>query len=131
MEPPPTPLPAPPSPELLGRVDDDVKEYLLYRGFTATINAFEGERRDDRLKAFDVEKVLAQIDAFVRGYDVGGLLQFWDFLDRRLFSHLDSHHAREMHKMKVALLRWVGRLRIRGVCALCVYPTPTPDPLPK
>lgn len=41
MEPPPAPLqpqqqqpplPSPPSPELLARVDDDVKEYLLYRG---------------------------------------------------------------------------------------------------
>ena len=65
MEPPPTPLPAPPSSELLGRVDDDVKEYLLSRGFTGTINAFEADRRDDRLKAFDVDKMLAQIDAFV------------------------------------------------------------------
>lgn len=53
--------------------------------------------------------MLAQIDAFVRAYDVGALLRFWEFLDRRLFAHLDAHHAREMHKMKVALLRSVGR----------------------
>ena len=32
-QPQPPPLPSPPSPELLGRVDDDVKEYLLYRGW--------------------------------------------------------------------------------------------------
>lgn len=38
MEAPPQPplqqqLPSPPSPELLARVDDDLKEYLLYRGW--------------------------------------------------------------------------------------------------
>lgn len=51
-------------------------------------------------------QLLAQIDSLVRAYDVGGLLSLWEFMDRRLFSHLDAHHAREMHKMKVALLRY-------------------------
>ena len=86
-------------------MDEDIIEYLLFRGFTKTITTFEADRRDDRLKAFDVDRLLAHIDALVRTYDIQGLLRLWDFLDRRLFSHLDVHHARELHKMKVALLR--------------------------
>ncbi len=60
-----------------------------------------------KLPPSTTQQVLAQIDSFVRAYDIGGLLGFWEFLDRRLFAHLDAHHAREMHKMKVALLRCV------------------------
>ena len=95
-----------PTEEQLSRMDEDMIEYLLFRGFTKTITTFEADRRDDRLKAFDVDRLLAHIDALVRTYDIQGLLKLWDFLDRRLFSHLDVHHARELHKMKVALLRY-------------------------
>jgi hypothetical protein len=87
-------------------MDEDIVEYLLFRGFTKTIATFEADRRDDRLKAFDVDRLLAHIDALVRMHNIQGLLRLWDFLDRRLFSHLDVHHARELHKMKVALLRY-------------------------
>ncbi len=33
-----------------------INTYMHMYSFTGTINAFEGERRDDRLKAFDVDK---------------------------------------------------------------------------
>jgi len=92
--------------EELSRLDEDIIEYLLFRGFTKTIATFEEDRRDDRLKAFDVDRLLVHIDSLVRTYDIQGLLSLWSFLDRRLFSHLDVYHAKEMHKMKIALLRY-------------------------
>ncbi|EWM29981.1 hypothetical protein Naga_101042g1 [Nannochloropsis gaditana] len=92
--------------EQLFRTDEDIIEYLLFRGFTKSMAVFEVDRREDRLKAFDVDKLLAHINGLVRSYDIQGLLRLWEFLDRRLFSHLDVHHARELYKMKVSLLRY-------------------------
>ena len=105
---------APPTHDQLSRLDDDVKEYLLYRGFTSSIATFESERyrhflslsfalsiclsfpllnkrrlhppthppthppsptnnrRKDRLKAFDVDKLLLHIDDLVRDFDIQG-----------------------------------------------------------
>ena len=36
----------------VGALDDAIKEYLLFRGFTQTLKLFEIERRDDRDKGF-------------------------------------------------------------------------------
>ena len=36
----------------VGALDEAVREYLLYRGFTQTLKFFEAERRDDRDKGF-------------------------------------------------------------------------------
>ena len=36
----------------VGALDEAVREYLLYRGFTQALKFFEAERRDDRDKGF-------------------------------------------------------------------------------
>lgn len=36
----------------VGALDDAIREYLLFRGFTQTLKLFEIERRDDRDKGF-------------------------------------------------------------------------------
>lgn len=36
----------------VGALDEAIREYLLYRGFTQTLKFFEIERRDDRDKGF-------------------------------------------------------------------------------
>lgn len=41
-----------------GALDEAVKEYLVYRGFTSTLKQFEVERRDDKDKGFKVSSVL-------------------------------------------------------------------------
>ena len=45
--------------ERLARLDDDIKEYLLYRGFTKTMHSFHSDLREDYLKVFNVDKVSA------------------------------------------------------------------------
>lgn len=37
-----------------GALDEAVKEYLVYRGFTSTLKQFELERKDDKDKGFKV-----------------------------------------------------------------------------
>ena len=36
----------------VGALDDAIREYLLFRGFTQTLKLFETERRDDKDKGF-------------------------------------------------------------------------------
>lgn len=40
-----------------GALDEAVKEYLVYRGFTSTLKQFELEKRDDKDKGFRVRWV--------------------------------------------------------------------------
>lgn len=38
----------------VGALDEAIREYLLYRGFTQTLRFFDVERRDDKDKGFRV-----------------------------------------------------------------------------
>ena len=38
----------------VGALDETIKEYLLYRGFTLTLKHFEQEKKDDKDKGFRV-----------------------------------------------------------------------------
>ena len=41
----------------VGALDDAIKEYLVYRGFTNTLKQFETEKKDDKDKNFRVSKL--------------------------------------------------------------------------
>lgn len=41
----------------VGALDDMIKEYLLYRGFTQTLKLFEQEKKDDKDKGFRVRQL--------------------------------------------------------------------------
>lgn len=38
----------------VGALDDAIKEYLVFRGFTNTLKQFEAEKKDDKDKNFRV-----------------------------------------------------------------------------
>lgn len=40
----------------VGALDEGIKEYLLYRGFTQTLRQFELEKKDDKDKGFRVSR---------------------------------------------------------------------------
>ena len=40
----------------VGALDEAIKEYLLYRGFTQSLKFFEVDRRDDKDKGFRVRR---------------------------------------------------------------------------
>lgn len=42
----------------VGALDETIKEYLLFRGYTSTLKAFEQERKEDKDKAFRVIEFL-------------------------------------------------------------------------
>jgi hypothetical protein len=41
-----------------GPLDEAVKEYLVYRGFTSTLKQFELEKKDDKDKGFRVSLIV-------------------------------------------------------------------------
>jgi 4-alpha-glucanotransferase len=65
----------------VGYVDELVKEYLLWRGFTTTMLQFDVDRQRDRTKSFRVAKVVEQLFAFVDTCDLDSLLEFWRYLE--------------------------------------------------
>ena len=42
----------------MGALDEAIKEYLLYRGFTQALKHFELERKEDKDKGFKVRAFL-------------------------------------------------------------------------
>jgi len=43
-------------------LDEVVKEYLLYRGFTNTLKAFEVEKKDDKDKGYKVSLMFCRVN---------------------------------------------------------------------
>eukprot|EP01133_Synstelium_polycarpum_P013311 gene13311-15648_t len=68
---------------------DLVKEYLVFRGFTQTNHHFTLEKKADKLKGFQVDKILEQINYYVSTYDILHLVELWNFLDSTFFNRID------------------------------------------
>ncbi|KAI7872923.1 WD40-repeat-containing domain protein [Spinellus fusiger] len=89
----------------LVQVDELVKEYLLFRGFTNTFRALETESKLDKDKGFQVDKIVEELMGYVLHGDVGYLLDYYRYLDLRFFSRLDSRFQRTVKKFELCLLR--------------------------
>eukprot|EP00949_MAST-11_sp_MAST-11-sp1_P005010 g5010.t1 len=86
--------------------DELVTEYLLFRGFTETFHAFSSENKKDRLKSFNVERIVESIFSAVEAYDFDAVLALWDFLDARFFSHLEGNFDATVQGLERALQRY-------------------------
>lgn len=87
-------------------LDEIIKEYLLFRGFTNTLKTFEAELKLDKDKSFRVNKIVEQFITFVQYYDLQGIREYWSYLKRRFFSRLDSVHLYNAHKLEKCLYRF-------------------------
>lgn len=72
-------------------VDELVREYLLYRGFTATVKAFDNDLKSDKDKGFRVDKIVEHIVHYINVSDLNGLKEYWSHLDSLVFSKLEIH----------------------------------------
>lgn len=72
-------------------VDELVREYLLYRGFTATVKAFDSDLKVDKDKGFRVDKIVEQILHYINVSDLNGFKEYWLHLDGIVFSKLEKH----------------------------------------
>lgn len=69
-------------------MDELVKEYLLYRGFTSAFRAFDHDLRNDRDRSFRVDKITEQLLHHIHAFDLTGFLDYWNYLDQKYFSKL-------------------------------------------
>ncbi|XP_075066523.1 WD repeat-containing protein 91 [Mixophyes fleayi] len=88
------------------RTDDLVREYLTFRGFTNTLKYFEADIKADRDKGFRVDRVVDQLLQLIQSYDLNGLLDYWGYLERRLFSRLEDVYRPTVRKLKTSLFRY-------------------------
>ncbi|NWR76891.1 WDR91 protein, partial [Centropus unirufus] len=88
------------------RTDELVREYLLFRGFTAALKQLDAEIKADREKGFRVDKIVDQLQQFVQTYDLAALRDYWSYLDRRLFSRLEDVYRPTVNKLKTSLFRY-------------------------
>ncbi|KAG9464942.1 hypothetical protein GDO78_019159 [Eleutherodactylus coqui] len=88
------------------RTDDLVKEYLTFRGFTNTLKHFEADIKADKEKGFRVDRIVEQLLQFIQSYDLNGLLDYWGYLERRLFSRLEDVYRPTVNKLKTSLFRY-------------------------
>ncbi|KJE96129.1 WD repeat-containing protein 91 [Capsaspora owczarzaki ATCC 30864] len=87
-------------------MDELIKEYLLFRGFTGTLRAFEADLRMDRDKGFQVDRIIDQLFAYIAAFDIVGLRQFWGHLDMRFFARLDHSFFASVRKLEICLQRY-------------------------
>ncbi|RMC03260.1 hypothetical protein DUI87_20454 [Hirundo rustica rustica] len=88
------------------RTDELVREYLLFRGFTAALKQLDAEIKADREKGFRVDKIVDQLQQFVQSYDLAAMRDYWSYLDRRLFSRLEDVYRPTVNKLKTSLFRY-------------------------
>ncbi|CAN2387191.1 phosphatidylinositol 3-kinase regulator activity, partial [Pristimantis euphronides] len=88
------------------RTDDLVREYLTFRGFTNTLKHFEADIKSDKEKGFRVDRIVEQLLQFIQSYDLNGLLDYWGYLERRLFSRLEDVYRPTVNKLKTSLFRY-------------------------
>jgi hypothetical protein len=72
-------------------IDELIREYLLFRGFGATLKALDTELKVDKEKSFRVDKIIEQLMQLVANYDLNSLRELWGHLDAHMFGKLESH----------------------------------------
>ncbi|XP_026763372.2 WD repeat-containing protein 91 [Galleria mellonella] len=86
-------------------VDELVREYLLFRGFAATVKAFDSDLKADKDKGFRVDKIIDQIAHYINVSDLNGLKEYWLHLDTLVFSKLESHVQPAVRKLEYSLYK--------------------------
>ncbi|XP_040159259.1 WD repeat-containing protein 91 [Anopheles arabiensis] len=87
-------------------VDGLIREYILFRGFSNTLKAFDNELKSDKDKSFRVDKVIEQIQLLIHNHDLGGLRELWTHLNNHLFRNLEHHFATAVNKLEQSVLKF-------------------------
>ncbi|XP_053615111.1 WD repeat-containing protein 91 [Plodia interpunctella] len=86
-------------------VDELVREYLLFRGFTAAVKAFDSDLKADKDKGFRVDKIIDQISHYINVSDLAGFKEYWSHLDALVFSKLEIHVQPAVRKLEYSLYK--------------------------
>ena len=86
-------------------LDELVKEYLTFRGFTATLKSFDGELKQEKEKGFRVEKIVDQFSQHITNHDLTGLIELWKHLENKIFLRLETQRLVTVRKLENSLLK--------------------------
>ena len=87
-------------------MDELVREYLLFRGFTSTLKSFDADLKTEKEKGFRVDKIVDQISQHISSHDLPGLLDLWKHFDTKLFSRLDTQKAAGVKKLENSVYKF-------------------------
>lgn len=86
-------------------VDELVREYLLFRGFSTTLKTFDAELKADKDKGFRVDKLVDQLTQHIYSYDLVALRELWAHLDHKIFTRLEQEFTPAVRKLENAVLK--------------------------
>ncbi|XP_063586753.1 WD repeat-containing protein 91-like isoform X2 [Penaeus indicus] len=86
-------------------LDELVKEYLLFRGFSQTLRSLDNELKIDKDKGFRVDRLVDQVVSHIQTFDLVGLRELWAHLDKRIFAHLPHTLLPCVRKLETSILR--------------------------
>lgn len=93
--------------EKMQHAEELVREFLVFRGFTNTLEAYEAELRTDIGKGFEVDKILDLIfSVYVPNFHADKLLALLRFFKNYLSSSSDTPLLSTLSKLEASLLRF-------------------------
>ena len=93
--------------EKMQHAEELVREFLVFRGFTNTLESYEAELRTDIGKGFEVDKILDLIfSLYVPKFHADSLLALLGFFKHYLSSSSDAPLASTLSKLEASLLRF-------------------------
>ncbi|XP_055381062.1 WD repeat-containing protein 91 [Condylostylus longicornis] len=86
-------------------LDELVKEYLLFRGFSNSLKTMINEQKNDKEKSQRADKIIEILSQCINSSDLNGLVQFWIKLDTVLYSKLEHIYISAVKKLENGLLK--------------------------
>lgn len=87
-------------------VDELLREYLVFRGFTKTLQQFNLECKNDRMKGFQASAIIEELFEKINTFQLNGLLELWSYLDSAFFSKLDNSYRHTVKKLENSLKKY-------------------------
>ena len=104
--------------QALPYLDQLVQEYLLFRGFTRALQAFAADSAADCSCGFQADALASLVfQRLIPHHDGTALVELLEFLQARLFRHLDADLDPAVRKLQVWPLHSVvlSSYTVRGV----------------
>ncbi|KAL3268187.1 hypothetical protein HHI36_007313 [Cryptolaemus montrouzieri] len=86
-------------------IEEMIREYLIFRGFSTTLKSFDADLKADKEKSFRVDKIIEQLLQFISNYDLTSLRELWSHLDTHMFTKLETQFVPGVKKLENAVLK--------------------------
>jgi hypothetical protein len=93
--------------ENLQYAEELVREFLVFRGFTSTLQAYEAELSTEIGRSFEVDKILDLVfSVYIPKYQLDRLLSLFSFFKQCFTSPTDTVYYTALVKLEQSILRY-------------------------